>query len=74
MPESPAKFPDDLPSPSTANPQENERIPHIQDFLNTAYLVFFVVIKLPGKGVAGIMGQTSGPGLKSNFFGIVNRM
>lgn len=37
MPESPSKLPDDLPSPSTANPQENERVPHIQDFLATRH-------------------------------------
>lgn len=36
MPESPSKFPDNLPSPSTANPQENERVPHVQDFLSNA--------------------------------------
>lgn len=34
MPESPSKFPDHLPSASTADPQENERVPHIQDFLS----------------------------------------
>lgn len=33
MPESPSKFPHDIPSASTANPQENERVPHVQDFL-----------------------------------------
>lgn len=66
MPESPSKFPDNLPSARTANPQENERVPHIQDFLSNATWSCFLCsrINLPGKGVAGIMGQTSGHGLK----------
>lgn len=34
MPESPSKFPHDIPSASTANPQEDERVPHVQDFLS----------------------------------------
>ena len=33
MQESPPKFPDNVSSPSTANPQEDERVPHVQDFL-----------------------------------------
>lgn len=36
MPESPAKFPHHLPSAGTANPQENERVPHVQDFVSSA--------------------------------------
>lgn len=49
MPESPSKLPDDLPSPSTANPQENERVPHIQDFLATRHGWFPVSgLHLPG--------------------------
>lgn len=33
MQESPPTFPDYVSSPSTANPQEDERVPHLQDFL-----------------------------------------
>lgn len=36
MPESPPEFPHHLPSAGTANPQENERVPHVQDFVSNA--------------------------------------
>lgn len=59
MQESPPKFPNNVPSPSTANTQEDERVPHIQDFLVVPATLSPATE--PNKGLAG-MGQSDDTG------------